>query len=346
MARIFPDKFIVILLAVIAVASVAPVRGQVLDHLSTLANIAIFTLFFFHGLRLSHHSVLQGVRHWRLQLGVMLCVFCIVPFLGLALWMVAGDWVDASVWVGIFFLCTLPSTVQAAISSTSIAGGNVAASVVAAALTNLAGVVLTPVLFSALGYLGGAFGGGGSGEFSAVGRIALLLLLPFVLGQIAHIWCSAWAERKRSVIALLDRTTIVITIYVTFCASVNDGLWQRLNLSELLLLSLLIILLMIAAFGCCWSLGRALKLERADRISLLFAGAHKSLATGAPMARILFPATQAGAIILPLMLYHQLQLILSSWMAVKFADQNMEGEVRTSVSGNSVEPGKPVEKVS
>ncbi len=314
-ARLFPDKFIIILLATLALASWMPAQGQALSNFSHLSNAAIFSLFFFHGLRLSHASVLQGVRHWRLQLAALLCVFGLSPLLGLLLWWVVNDWASPALWVGIFFLCALPSTVQSAISYTSMAGGNVAASVVIAALTNLAGVMLTPLVFSLLAHLGTD----GFINLSAVGRIASLLLLPFIVGQIANLWLAGWALRQKSTIALLDRGTIILTVFVTFSAAVNEGLWQQLDLGDVLWLTLIVAVLLIAALLLCWGLGALIGLNRGDRISLLFAGAHKSLATGAPMARILFPAAQAGAIIVPLLLYHQLQLILSSWLAAHLA---------------------------
>ncbi len=314
-ARLFPDKFIIILLATLALASWMPAQGQALSLFSHVSNAAIFSLFFFHGLRLSHASVLQGVRHWRLQLAALLCVFGLSPLLGLLLWWVVNDWASPALWVGIFFLCALPSTVQSAISYTSMAGGNVAASVVIAALTNLAGVMLTPLVFSLLAHLGTD----GFINLSAVGRIASLLLLPFILGQIANLWLAGWALRQKSAIALLDRGTIILTVFVTFSAAVNEGLWQQLDLGDVLWLTLIVAVLLIAALLLCWGLGALIGLNRGDRISLLFAGAHKSLATGAPMARILFPAAQAGAIIVPLLLYHQLQLILSSWLAAHLA---------------------------
>ena len=195
-----------------------------------------------------------------------------------------------------------------------MARGNVAASVIAAALSNLSGVVLTPLVLAALASTSGA-----GGDLSAIGRIATLLLLPFALGQIARLWLANWADRHKVWIGRLDRTTILITVYVAFSAAVVDGLWQKLGAQEMALLLCVICLLLTIAFAGSWALGRALGLSREDRITLLFSGAHNSLATGAPMARILFPAAQAGLIVLPLMLYHQLQLTVSAWIAARIA---------------------------
>lgn len=314
LARLIPDKFILLLLATIGLASLLPAQGAGLTIVSAISNIAIFSLFFFHGLRLAHEAVWAGLKHWRLQAAVIGFVFGVIPLLGLGASSVLGNILSPPVWLGVLFLCALPSTVQSAIAYSSVAGGNVAASVIAAAMTNLAGVVLTPLVFAALAHVGGA-----AVDLSTIGRIAGLLLLPFVLGQIARHWLAAWAELNRGWIGRLDKLTIVITVYVAFSAAVTDGLWGRLDGAEMLRLLGFVAVLLAAAMGGTWALGAVLGLRREDRITLLFSGAHKSLATGAPMARILFPAAQAGMIVIPLMIYHQLQLMVSAWIAARLA---------------------------
>lgn len=314
LARLIPDKFILLLLATIGLATLIPAHGQGLTIVSVISNIAIFSLFFFHGLRLAHEAVWAGLRHWRLQLSVLAFVFGVMPLAGLATSALLPGLLSSPVWLGILFLCALPSTVQSAIAYSSVAGGNVAASVIAAALSNLAGVVLTPLVFAALAHVGGV-----AIDLSTISRIAALLLLPFVLGQIARHWLAAWAERNRGWIGRLDKLTIIITVYVAFSAAVTDGLWGRLDGAEMLRLLGFVAALLAFAMASAWGLGAALGLPRADRITLLFSGAHKSLATGAPMARILFPAAQAGMIVIPLMIYHQLQLTVSAWIAARLA---------------------------
>jgi sodium/bile acid cotransporter 7 len=156
-------------------------------------------------------------------------------------------------------------------------------------------------------------------DLSAIGRIAALLLLPFALGQMARVKLEAWAERNRGWIGRLDKVTIILTVYVAFSAAVIDGLWGRLDGMDLVRLMLLVSVLLALALSGSWALGGMIGLKREDRITLLFSGAQKSLATGAPMARILFPAAQAGMIVLPIMLYHQLQLMVSAWIAARLA---------------------------
>ncbi len=322
LSRFFPDRFLLILLATIAVATLLPAQGRALSAASAISNIAIFSLFFFHGLRLPAKAVWDGVRHWRLQLAVLVGSFAVVPLIGLSLsWLMPGV-LSPILWTGVLFLCVLPSTVQAAIASASMAGGNVAASIVSAAISNLAAVLLTPLLFTAIAHVSG-----GAGDLSAIGRIATLLLLPFALGQIARVWLAPWAERHKVWIGRLDRTTIVIALYVAFSAAANEGIWARLDGLELLRLAGIVVVMLSLGFTANWMIGGMIGLSRADRATLLFSGTHKSLATGAPMARILFPAAQAGLMIVPLMIYHQLQLMVSAWIATRLAKDNEQGGV-------------------
>jgi sodium/bile acid cotransporter 7 len=314
LARLFPDRFILILLATIGVATLLPASGRGMTYASAISNLAIFSLFFFHGLRLSSQAVWDGVRHWRLQLAVLGVTFVLLPLLGLGASRLLSGALSPALWTGIFFLCALPSTVQAAIASASMAKGNVAASVVAAAISNLSAVLLTPLIFAGMAELTGA-----GTDLAAIEKVAMLLLLPFALGQLARRWLGGWAERHRALVSRLDRTTIVLAIYVTFSVAVNEGLWSRLDGGEFARLTAIIVALLALAFCGAWSLGGLLGLARADRVTLLFSGAHKSLATGAPMARILFPGGEAGLIIIPLMLYHQLQLMVSAWIAARLS---------------------------
>ncbi len=310
---LIPDRFILVLLATIGVATVLPARGDSLSAVGMVSNAAIFSLFFFHGLRLPREAVWAGVKHWRLQVAIFAISFGAIPLFGLALSAAVPAMLTPELWLGVLFLCALPSTVQAAIAYASMARGNVAASVVASAISNLAAVVLTPVLLAALAQIGS-----GGGDASAVGKIAALLLLPFALGQVMRRWLAGWAEKRRATIARLDRLTIVLAIYTAFSAAVVEGLWSRLDLAEFGRLTIVVLILLTLSFSTCWLLGRAMGLSREDRVTLLFSGAHKSLATGAPMARILFPAATAGVIVIPLMLYHQLQLMISAWLAARW----------------------------
>ncbi len=318
LARLFLDRFIFILFGVIALAAILPARGAALDLVGHISNIAIFAMFFFHGLRLKHAAVWEGLKNWRLHLIILAMSFGVFPLLGLAVSGLGGLILPSALVAGLFFLAVLPSTVQSAIAYSSIAGGNVAVSVIAAALSNLLAILFTPALLTLIGQ-----GGGIAIDASAISRIATLLLLPFILGQLAQVALSAWADRNAGWISKLDRLTIAIAVYTAFSGAVVEGVWRQLSMADVAALTGIVVLLLGAAMLVAWQLGSVAGLPRPDRISLLFAGSHKSLATGAPMARIFYPGAEAGLMILPLILYHQLQLIASALIAPRLAqDEN------------------------
>ncbi len=310
--RLIPDSFIIILIAVIAFAAFFPAKGIMLDRVGMLSNGAIFALFFFHGLRLSHAAIWSGLQQWRLQLVIIGFSFGVIPLAGVALAATLAFALPPLLWTGVLFLCALPSTVQSAIAYSSLGRGNVAASLIAAAVSNLLGIILTPLIVAMMLKVSGADIG-----LSAVLKIAILLLLPFVLGQVMQPLLKNWAQRHKAWISWMDKLTIVLAVYAAFSAA--TGLWGSVSLLQLLILSAVVTLLLAFAMIASWALGGQLGFSREDRITLLFSGSHKTLATGAPMARILFPGAEAGLIIIPLMLYHQAQLIISAWLAAKLA---------------------------
>lgn len=316
-----PDSFVLMLVGAIVIATIIPVGAGVLRIAGIISTAAIVLLFFFHGLRLSREAVVAGLLRWRLHLAILGFGYLLFPLGGLALMPLSEAWLSPMLVLGLLFLGVLPTTVQSSIAYTSIARGNVAAAVVAAAASNIAGVVLTPLLFAAFAEVGG-----GEIDLSSIMKIATMLLLPFTLGQIARIWLAAWIERWRSVTARLDRLTIVLAVYVAFAQAAQGGLWQQIGGTELAILGGLVILLMLIVFAAAWGFGRALGFDRGDRTTLLFCGGQKSLATGAPMARVLFPGPEAAAMLLPLILYHQCQLIFSAIIAPRLAKAAAQAE--------------------
>ena len=312
--RLLPDRFLTILIATVIIASLLPARGIALEGIGTVSTIAIFTLFFMHGARLSHQSVIDGLKRWRLQLAILLFGYGIMPLFGLGLSQLLDGWLSPGLVLGLIFLAVLPTTVQSSIAYSSISGGNVVGAVIASAASNLLGVILTPLLFAAL-----ASTQGGDAGLSAIGKIMLLLLLPFCLGQLLQNLVKGWVERHRKLVGFLDKATIVLAVYVAFSEAVTGGIWSRISAMEMGILVAAVLIFLALAFGSAWGLGRLLGKSRPDRITLLYSGAHKSLATGAPMIRILFTGPEAGAILLPLILYHQFQLMLSAVLSGRLA---------------------------
>jgi solute carrier family 10 (sodium/bile acid cotransporter), member 7 len=313
-ARLIPDRFVLMLFGTVLLGWLLPASGAALDMARQISNASIFALFFLHGLRLPRRDVLNAARSWKVQGAMLLFVFGIMPLAGLALFAGMGWMLPAALASGIIYCAMLPSTVQSAISYSSMAGGNVAASVVGAAVSNLAGIVLTPLLVAlVLGATSGVLIGS-----DVVLRIATMLLLPFALGQVAQSWLGAWAGRQKAMLSFFDRLVILIAVYVAFAGAVASGGLSALDIGTLVLLFVMLGLLLAFAFGGAWLVGGIIGLPKPDRISLTFAGAHKSIATGAPMAAILF-GSELGLIVLPAIIYHMMQLLVSAPLAERLA---------------------------
>ncbi|GBQ13188.1 bile acid:sodium symporter family protein [Swaminathania salitolerans] len=303
------DPFLLSLIAAIGLATILPCHGLGATVLAHLTTLCIAIMFFLQGARLQPQAVLESVRDWRLQGSVLACTFLLFPLLGLALRALFPHLLTPDMWQGLLFLCCLPSTVQSSIALTSIARGNVPASICAATLSNLAGIVLTPVLVGMIIRRGGVWSG------QAVIDIATQLLLPFGLGQILHRRLGDWARRNRKLLSLTDRGSIVLVVYTAFSHAVFQGLWHSISLPDLALTAGLDLALLVLVLFLSRLLGRISGFSEESAISLMLCGSKKSLATGVPMANILFPASIVGTVVLPLMIYHQIQLFLCTLLA-------------------------------
>ena len=321
--RLIPDRFVLLLLGAVLLGWLLPVSGAGLPVAQNVSFIGIFALFFLHGLKLPREEVRRAAKGWRLQAAMLGFTFIVMPLAGWALSRTVAGWLSPMLAAGVLYCAILPSTVQSAISYASLGKGNVAASVVGAALSNLIGILATPALFALL--LGGTASGGLSGD--VIVKIVTMLLMPFLLGQFARRWLAGWAAREKGLLSLFDRAVILLAVYVAFSSAVSSGALARVDGIDLLKLLSAVAVLLAFAFVAAWALGGAMKLARADRISLLFAGAHKSLATGAPMAALLFPPEIAGVMILPAIFYHQLQLIASAPLAKRLAERRFQEDL-------------------
>jgi solute carrier family 10 (sodium/bile acid cotransporter), member 7 len=308
------DPMVRLLAAAILLALVLPAAGQAREAVQLVANAAVFVLFFLNGLRLPRHEVWQGMSNHRLLWPLVAFSYGAMALAGWALWQAGQGWMPPLLALGFLFLGCLPSTVQSATAYSSLAGGNVASSVVAAALLNLLGVIVTAPLFSLLA------GGEGAGFDSRVlFKVVGILLLPFILGQIAQNWLGGWVRDNRKLVTAMDRTTIAIAVYVAFSGAVEQRFWTRVDLGGWLWLAGGTALLLLFAHLGAWLLGGALRLQRPNRISMLFAGAQKSIAMGAPLATVMFSPAVAGIVLLPILLYHLAQLLLAAPLAARLS---------------------------
>jgi len=311
------DPFLLKLLCAVLAASLLPVRGLGADLFGWLTSLAIAMLFFMHGARLSRDAIVSGMAHWRLHACIFALTFVAFPLLGMAGGPLASRLIPHELYIGVLFLCCLPATVQSAIAFTSMARGNVPAAICSASASSMLGVFVTPALAGLV--LAEAGSQGAPLHLDAIGKIVVQLLLPFVAGHLVRPWIGNWVLRHNAMLKHLDQGSILLVVYTAFSAAVIEGLWARIPLGALAALALVCTLLLAAVMGVSVALGRLMGFSLEDRITLLFCGSKKSLATGVPMANILFAAHAVGFVVLPLMMFHQIQLIVCAVIAGAYA---------------------------
>ena len=321
--RFLPDDFTLMLVATVIAASVLPCRGVVAQGFGIITNLAIGLLFFMHGAKLSREAIIAGATHWRLHLLIFVATFVMFPLLGWALRPLLEPLATPELYLGLLFLCTLPATMQSAITFTSIAHGNVPAAVCSASASSLLGIFLTPLL---AGLLLSRQGGGAATSVDAVRSIVLQLLLPFIAGNVARRWIGAWVEHRKAMLGWVDRGSILLVVYTAFSAAVNQGLWHQIPLPALAGLLLACALLLAAALTLTTLAARRLGFDTADEVTIVFCGSKKSLASGIPMAQVLFAGHVAGIVVLPLMLFHQLQLMVCAVLAQRYRARALAAE--------------------
>jgi sodium/bile acid cotransporter 7 len=315
LSRVPIDTFLLALLAVVTLAALFPATGTFADVLDVATKIAIALLFLLYGARLSPTEALHGLKHWRLHLLVLAATFVVFPILGLAARALVPSVLTPGLYTGVLFLCLVPSTVQSSIAFTSIAHGNVPAAIVSASLSNILGVALTPLLVVLLMHTAGAPRIGGS----AIVDIVLQLLLPFVIGQLLRPWLAGWVHRHAFVTKAFDRGSILLVVYTAFSMSMSENIWNSVSPLRVVAVAGVCAVLLAIMLGFTVGVSRLARLNRADAAVVLFCGSKKSLASGLPMALVLFGTGAVGLIMLPLMLFHQIQLFVCAIIASRMS---------------------------
>lgn len=314
LSRFLPDMFTRLLVLSVVAATLLPATGWAVPAVDHLTEAGIALMFFLYGARLAPRAVLDGVTHWRLHLLVFVSTFGLFPLLGLAIGRLPDAVLPADLATGLLFLCLLPSTIQSSLAFTAIAGGNVPAAMCSATISNLAGTVVTPML---VGFL--LSGRQGTPMMDAVGQIVELLLLPFALGQILRPFVGDFVKRHGRLLGMVDRGTILLVVYAAFGKAVTEGIWHTLPPSGLVVLLAIEAALLAAVLTATRIAARGFGFDRADEIAIVFCGSKKSLASGVPMAGVLFAGPKLGMILLPVMLFHQMQLMVCAVLARRWA---------------------------
>lgn len=329
------DPLMLKLIITVLLASFLPARGHFVDFFEWLTTIAIALLFFMQGAKLSREKIIAGSGHWRLHLWVMFSTFVMFPALGmLFLWWHPLN-LSTEIYTGFMYLSILPATVQSSIALTSLAGGNVAAAVCSASASSLLGVFISPLLVSLLMNVHSDVPGG---SLEQIGRIMLQLLVLFVTGHLSRRWIAGWVERNRGLIGKTDQASILLVVYSAFSAAVVNGIWHRVG-------AMTLVWIVVGSFGLLFvvlavnlAAAKLFGFNRADEMTILFCGSKKSLANGVPMANILFPSAAVGIIVLPLMIFHQVQLMVCSMLAqhYKKADEKLAAWEKAATSSKAV----------
>lgn len=316
----FPaDPFLLLLLATVLVAALLPARGIAADLVEHIVTAAVAVLFFLYGARLAPEAIKAGLLHWRLQSMVFAATYILFPAIGVLVMLLVKNHLPADLTAGLLFMCLLPSTVQSSIAFTSIARGNVPAALCSASVSNMLGVVLTPLLVSQL--LSSASGGL---SIAAIEDIAAQILLPFVVGQLVRPWIGAWLHRHPHLTSAVDRGSVLIIVYAAFSAGMVAGIWGQLSVSYLTAVLLIDLAVLALVIGTTTFASRRLGFSTEDEIAIVFCGSKKSMAGGLPMAAILFPGHALGMIVLPIMIFHQAQLFVCATLARRYARRTVQ----------------------
>ena len=312
--RLRPDGFLLAIVTSAVLSSFFPARGLGMTLLHGASTVAIFLLFFLYGARIAPREALRGLAHWRLHLTILSFTFLLFPLIGLALRPLSGTWLSPQLYSGLLYLCLVPSTVQSSIAFTSIARGNVAGAIVSASASNLLGVFVTPALVVLV--MAGANGRVGLGQ---IGDIVVQLLLPFVLGQVSQRWTAGFVKTHNAPLKLVDRGVVVLVVYTAFSQGMSEHMWSQVNGPQLVVLVAVCLALLALMLVVTWYVPKRMGFSREDNIAIQFCGTKKSLATGLPMAQVLFAGTGVGLLVLPLMIFHQAQLMACSVLAQRYA---------------------------
>lgn len=312
------DPFLVAMLAAVVIGLVAPELGfdPATAPTGHITSAGIAFVFFVHGAALSPGALRAGVANWRLHIAIQATTFVFFPLLGLLLLASLGGVLPLESRLGLFFLCALASTVSTSVAMTALARGNVAGAIFNASLSGVLGMIVTPFLVSlvapaALGEIA---------VLPATLEIAKTLLLPFAAGQLVRPLVGEWIARNKRWTTLADRSVILLIVFLAFAQSAASNVWAEQGLGSIVLVMVITSALLAAALLFTRWLGAALRMSRADTVALVFCGSKKSLANGAPIAAVLFgDLPELGAIVLPILVYHQLQLVVGAILARRYA---------------------------
>ena len=311
--RFLPDTFLLIIVGTAIVGTLLPVHGVGTTIGTWVSRVMVACLFFLYGVRLERREAINGLKHWRMHLTILSCTFIVFPLIGLALQPLSGSLIGPDLYRGLLWICVVPGTIQSAVNFTSIAHGNVAAAVVSSSVSNMLGVIVTPLLAMWLMRTTGLVIAA-----SSIIDIVAQVLAPFVLGQLVRGWCAGFVLGHPK-LKYFDQATIAGVVYLAFSSAMVQHVWSRTNVRDVLVILVIVLVILVFMLWFTWHVAGWLHFDRRDQIAIQFCGTKKSLTSGVPMAYVIFPAATVGLIVLPLMIFHQAQLMACSALAGRYA---------------------------
>lgn len=318
--KFIPDVFVIGIVAMIILAYFFPgilVYTKPIN-LGIIINYGMAFIFFFYGLKLKPQEIKLGIKNWKMHLSIQLITFLVFPILVLLIYPILKGTQHEMLWLSLFFLAALPSTVSSSVVMVSIARGNIVGAVFNASLSGLLGIVLTPLWMSFF-----LISKDSNFEFSAVlQKLVLQILLPVILGIFLRPLLGRFMDEYRSQMAWFDKSIILLIVYESFSHSFIDGIFKNMSWSILFILGLVVILLFFTVLYLSSKISKYLNFSFKDEITTQFCGTKKSLVHGTVMSNVLFTSSISGVMILPIMIYHAFQLVFIGFLAEKYAEKN------------------------
>lgn len=321
LAKLKKEWFLVGMVVAIVLASMTSEIGRSggVIHLDQITGIGVAIVFFLHGLGLSPKAIKAGVTNWRLHIYIQMATFVIYPLL----WVIFGEaflaYMPSALAFGFCYLLVLPSTISSSVAMTSVGKGNVPGAIFNASLSSVLGVFITPLLIQL--FMG--FEGVQLDLMDSVTSIAKLLLVPMIVGQLLRPYLVSFVDRHKSVVNKVDKYVILLIVYNAFCDSVVNGVWSEFSVGLLATsIAICVVTLVIMVHLIQWG-ARRVKFALPDEVAAVFCGTKKTLAAGIPMAKVIFGADPTlGMILLPIMLYHPIQIFYCAVLANRYARQS------------------------
>lgn len=303
---------------------IVPTTPEIRAFLDVAQDWAIMLLFLLYGARLPTNEVIDGLKNWKLQGSIFLTTFAVFPLISLILAPLLQPFLTQLLVAGVIYICVLPSTIQSSVALTGAARGNVAGAICAATLSNVGGMFITPFLAAFL------VGGDGSGTTAGVTvdgfiNIFKILLAPFIVGQLSRPWVGAYVQSKANITKQVDRSVIWLNVFAAVAMATADGVWADVDATQLIIMCIVCVILLAIVLIFTWSVGKLIGMNYGDRVALLMCGSKKSLSSGLPIAAAIFPTAILGLISVPLIVYHQIQLVVCAVIAGRLAQAHPDG---------------------